>query len=103
MDDKDFNWMYDTDILDSFVEGEHYSVGRWGMNTHTGYEYCGRSTSKADSTLGEEQLLFLMCVHTSGRPGYFVFTVGYLREKMEEFGVTVDDLRQHTGKKDVHI
>ena len=64
MDDKDFNWMYDTDILDSFVEGEHYSVGRWGMNTHTGYEYCGRSTSKADSTLGEEQLLFLMCVCT---------------------------------------
>ncbi len=105
---EELDWMLDTDILDSFVEGEYYSTARWSMNSMTGYRYCGRDISKADSNFGEEQLLFLMNVYPpsngypDGRPSYFALSVSYLREHMMESGVTIDDLRQHTGIKQFH-
>jgi hypothetical protein len=103
---EEFDWMLDNDILDSFIEGEYYSTGRWSMNSTTGYEYCGRSTSKADSNFGEEQLLFLMnryhpCEnYPEGRPSYFALSVSYIRDHMNDTGVTIDDLRQFTDKRD---
>jgi len=103
----ELDWMLDdVDVIDYFVEGEYYSTGRWSMGSTTGYQYCGRDTSKADSDFGEEILLFLMNRYSpcenypEGRPAYFALTADYIREHMNDTGVTFDDLKQYTDKRD---
>jgi hypothetical protein len=94
---SDFDWALDIDVV-HFTEGVHYAVNRiHGLDDSTGKEYCGERLVN-----GEMCHIFLSNRYSDGRESYSAMGHEWLKEKMDLYNITMNQLRKYTHVNEFH-